>query len=869
MGKKLIIAEKPSVASDIAKALGGFTKQGDWFESDECVVSSAVGHLLELALPEEHDVKKGKWSFNNLPVIPPHFELRPIERSEARLNVLLRLIKRKDIDALVNACDAGREGELIFRYIVQHARTKKPVERLWLQSMTQSAIRDGFDKLRADRDMLALADAAKSRSEADWLVGINGTRAMTAFNSKEGGFYLTTVGRVQTPTLAIIVEREEKIRAFKPRDYWEVHARFGATAGEYQGRWFDPEFKKQDDAERKAERLWEPSRAEAIRAACEGKTGSVTEETKPSMQLSPALFDLTSLQREANGRFGFSAKNTLGLAQALYEKHKVLTYPRTDARALPEDYVPTVKKTLEMLKEGSYVLHAAQILKSGWVKPNKRIFDNTKISDHFAIIPTLQAPKHLSEPEQKLYDMVVRRFLAVFYPAAEHLQTTRITLVGEHRFKTEGRILKNPGWLAVYGKSTQDEIENLPAVAADEKVSTLDIQAVANATKPPARYNEATLLSAMEGAGKLVEDDELRAAMSQKGLGTPATRAAVIEGLIKEEYVHRNGRELVPTPKSFSLMFALRQFGVSEITSPELTGDWEFKLKQMELGKLKRDEFMEHIESVTRDMVTRIKNGDIPDTAFATVDVPCPKCGGVIQENYRKFQCQGCEFNLWKVISGREWATEEVAELITERSIGPLTGFRSRMGRPFAAVLRLSDEYRIEFDFGQARPEDEGGQAPDFSAQQPLGACPKCAARVFDSGMAYVCEKAVGSPRTCDFRSGKIILQQQIEREQMEKLLATGKTDLLNRFISKKGRPFKAFLVKTPGGKIGFEFQARAPKPGAAVKGADSAAANDVPPTAMKKAAAKTKPARATSKLKTPVKVQKARKKKAAKKSAE
>ena len=862
MGKKLIIAEKPSVASDIAKALGGFTKQGDWFESDDCVVSSAVGHLLELVLPESHDVKKGKWSFANLPVIPPHFDLRPIERSEPRLNVLLRLIKRKDVDTLVNACDAGREGELIFRYIVQHAKTKKPIERLWLQSMTQTAIRDGFAKLRADSDMLALADAAKSRSEADWLVGINGTRAMTAFNSKEGGFYLTTVGRVQTPTLAILVEREQKIRGFKPRDYWEVHARFGAKAGEYPGRWFDAGWKKQEDGEKKAERLWEAARAEAIRAACEGKPGTVTEETKPATQMSPLLFDLTSLQREANGRFGFSAKNTLGLAQALYEKHKVLTYPRTDARALPEDYVPTVKQTLEMLKEGSYVMYASEILKKGWVKPNKRIFDNSKISDHFAIIPTLQAPKSLSEPEQKLYDLVVRRFLAVFYPAAEHLQTTRITEVSGHKFKTEGRILKNPGWLAVYGKATQEENENLPAVGPDEKVGTLDIQSVAIQTKPPARYSEATLLSAMEGAGKLLEDDELREAMSQKGLGTPATRAAVIEGLIREEYLHRNGRELVPTPKAFSLLFALKHFEVSEITSPELTGDWEFKLKQMEQGKLKREEFMEHIESVTRDLVSRIKNGDIPDTAFSTVAAPCPKCGGVIQENYRKFQCQACDFNIWKVTAGREWAPEEVAELIAKRTIGPLTGFRSRMGRPFAAVLKLNDEQRIEFDFGQARPEDEGGEAPDFSAQQPLGACPKCASRVYDSGMAYVCEKAVGTPRTCDFRSGKIILQQQIEREQMEKLLATGKTDLLNRFISKKGRPFKAFLVKTPGGKIGFEFQERVAKPGAVAKKAAAANEEKAEAPPLKKAAAKAKPASAATKTvkakaKTPAKAKK------------
>ena len=840
MSKNLIIAEKPSVAADIARALGGFTRKGDYFESDDYVLSSAVGHLLALSLPEEYDVKKGKWSFARLPVIPPHFELAPIERSQDRLNLLLRLMKRKDVAALVNACAAGREGELIFRYLVNYARIKKPIERLWLQSMTPQAIRDGFDALRPDKELLPLADAARCRSEADWLVGINGTRAMTAFNSKEGGFYLTTVGRVQTPTLAVLVEREERIRAFNPRDFWEVHARFGALAGEYAGRWFDPAFKKDEDSERKAERLWNAKEAEAVVAACHQKQGTVTEESKPSTQLSPLLFDLTSLQREANGRFGFPAKMTLSLAQALYERHKVLTYPRTDARALPEDYLATVKKTMQVLGETKdYGVIAKSVLKQGWVKPNRRVFDNAKISDHFAIIPTQQAPKQLNDAEQKLYDMVVRRFLAVFHPAAEYLQTTRITKVGEHQFKTEGKVLRNPGWLVVYGRAAQSESDNLPAVAADEKVRVAEVAAQANQTKPPPRYTEATLLSAMEGAGKLVEDDELRAAMEAKGLGTPATRAAVIEGLIQEEYVHRNGRELVPTPKAFSLLFALRHFGVSEITSPELTGDWEFKLKLMEAGKLRRQEFMEHIEQVTRDMVERIKNGDIPDTAFATVAAPCPKCGGTVQENYRKFQCQKCDFSLWKVTSGREWSPEEVSELIEKRFIGPLTGFRSRMGKPFAAGMRLNDDFRIEFDFGQGTTSSDTEEAPDFSGQESLGACPKCGARVFEHGIAYVCERAVGPSRSCDFRSGKVILQQPVERAQMAKLLATGKTDLLQRFISKKGRPFKAYLVKNPDGRVGFEFEPRKPK-------AASTATPAPLPAAEKKAAAS--PPRKTAK---------------------
>ncbi|MBI3044113.1 MAG: DNA topoisomerase III [Betaproteobacteria bacterium] len=812
MSKQLIIAEKPSVAADIARALGGFTRHGDYFESGEYVLSSAVGHLLELTVPPEHDVKRGKWSFAHLPVIPPRFALAPIEKSESRLNVLLRLIKRKDVTGLINACDAGREGELIFRCIVQHARAKKPIQRLWLQSMTPAAIREGFESLRPDRELLALADAAKCRSEADWLVGINGTRAMTAFNSKEGGFYLTTVGRVQTPTLAILVEREERIRAFKARDYWEVHAKFGAKAGEYSGRWFDPGFKKNDDAERRAERVWGAAEAESVVAACRGKPGTVNEETKPATQISPLLFDLTSLQREANSRFGFSARNTLGLAQALYERHKVLTYPRTDSRALPEDYLGTVRKAMDMLSElREYAPFAKNVLKNGWVRPNKRVFDNSKISDHFAIIPTLQPPRHLSEPEHKLYDLVVRRFLAVFHPAAEYLQTTRVTQVGEHEFKTEGRILQSPGWLAVYGRSAQEESQTLPAVSAGEKVDVLEVDAVANQTKPPARYTEATLLSAMEGAGKLVEDDELRAAMEAKGLGTPATRAAVIEGLIREQYVHREARELRPSWKAFRLLLALHHFGVTEITSPELTGDWEYKLKQMEAGRLKRDVFMEHIEQVTRDLVDRVRNGDIPEEAYATVEAPCPKCGGVVQENYRKFQCQKCDFSLWAVLSGREWAPEEIAELITKRFIGPLNGFRSRMGKPFSAGIRLNAEFRIEFDFGQARLEEEAANPPDFSAQESVGPCPKCGARVFEYGAAYVCEKAVGAARSCDFRSGKMILQQPVERAQMQKLLASGRTDLLTSFISRKGRRFKAYLVKTGEGRVGFEFEPRAP----------------------------------------------------------
>ncbi|ONO69069.1 DNA topoisomerase III [Burkholderia cenocepacia] len=832
MSKALIIAEKPSVANDIARALGGFTKHDEYYESDDFVLSSAVGHLLEIAAPEEYEVKRGKWSFAHLPVIPPHFDLNPIAKSESRLKVLTKLMKRKDVDRLINACDAGREGELIFRLIAQHAKAKQPVQRLWLQSMTPQAIRDGFANLRSDSDMQPLADAARCRSEADWLVGINGTRAMTAFNSKGGGFFLTTVGRVQTPTLSIVVEREEKIRRFIPRDYWEVKAEFACAGGFYEGKWFDPKFKRDEfDPEKRDSRLWSLPAAETIVAACRDQVGTVSEESKPSTQLSPLLFDLTSLQREANSRFGFSAKNTLGLAQALYEKHKVLTYPRTDARALPEDYLSTVQSTLEMLKEShNYLPHAKQVLDKGWVKPNKRIFDNSKISDHFAIIPTLQAPKSLSEPEQKLYDMVVKRFLAVFFPAAEFRVTTRITEVAGHHFKTEGKVLVEPGWLQVYGRDAEGADANLVPVQKDEKVKTDEIAAVALVSKPPARYSEATLLSAMEGAGKLVEDDELREAMAAKGLGTPATRAAIIEGLLGEKYLLREGRELIPTAKAFQLMTLLRGLGVKELTAPELTGEWEYKLSQMERGNLGRDAFMQEIARMTQQIVKRAKEYDsdtIPGD-YATLETPCPNCGGQVKENYRRFACTKCDFSISKIPGSRQFEIPEVEELLQKKEIGPLSGFRSKMGRPFSAILKLSfdDEtknYKLEFDFGQDQGGEEG-EAPDFSAQEPVGACPKCKGRVFEHGMSYVCEHSVANPKTCDFRSGKVILQQEITREQMGKLLADGRTDLLPNFKSSRtGRNFKAFLVKQPDGKIGFEFEKKEPKAAAAKKTAKSA----------------------------------------------
>ncbi|MFI4930275.1 MAG: DNA topoisomerase III, partial [Burkholderiales bacterium] len=850
---------------------GKFDKHADHFENERYVVTSAVGHLVEIKAPEAYDVKRGKWSFAHLPVVPPHFDLAPIDKAKSRLSAVVKLVKRKDVSELINACDAGREGELIFRLIVQFAgidkKSAKPIRRLWLQSMTPQAIRDGFDELRSDQQMLGLADAARSRSEADWLVGINGTRAMTAFNSRDGGFFLTTVGRVQTPTLSIVVEREEKIRKHVARDYWEVKAAFLAKAGTYEGKWFDPKWKKnEDDPEARADRLWNEADARAIEQAVRGQNGRVSEESKPSTQSSPLLYDLTTLQREANGRFGFSAKTTLSLAQALYERHKALTYPRTDSRALPEDYVAVVKKTMAVLAESDLpgpsrelARHAKLALKADYVKPVKRVFDNAKVSDHFAIIPTLQTPTHLTEAEAKLYDLVVKRFIAVFYPPAEYLLTTRITTVGAHQFQTNGRVLVNAGWQAVYGKEAQDEDANLAPVLPDETVRNVETNVLALKTRPPARYSEATLLSAMEGAGKLIEDDELRAAMHDKGLGTPATRAAIIEGLIFEKYMHRDGRELVPTAKAFQLMTLLRGLDVEDLTKPELTGDWEYRLLEIEHGRLARSAFMKDVAAMAERIVRKAKEYDrdtIPGD-YATLQTPCPNCGGVVKENYRRFACDSCEFSITKIPGARSFEIAEAEAFLRDKKIGPLEGFRSKAGWPFSAELRLvyDDDiknWKLEFDFGEdARRAQEDGEPVDFSGQTSLGACPKCKGHVYEHGTSYVCEHAVGPKQTCDFKSGKIILQQPVAHEQMHKLLAGGRTDLLDGFVSNRTRrKFKAFLRYDPNeGKVVFEFE---PRPQRGAKGApaktskaDAGGGDEAPApkAATKKAPAKTAPA--------------------------
>ena len=818
--KSLVIAEKPSVARDLCKAVGGkFEKHDDYFENDHYVITSAVGHIVELCMPEDYDKRDAFWRLSNLPIVPRSFKLKPIEKTEAKFKAIRKLANRADVEEVINACDAGREGELIFNYVYKLAKCKKPVKRLWMLSMTPASIRKAFESLRSGEEMAPLGEAAQSRSEADWLIGINCTRGVTKrlYGSRAGN--VAGVGRVQTPTLAIVVERENIIENFKPREYWRIVADFGIANGEYQGVYQRPNFKKGDDEHNRIDRMWDESDAKTVIEALQrSERASVSEEKKLSRQAAQRLFDLTTLQREANNRFGFSARRTLQLAQALYERHKMITYPRTDSRALPEDYPDTCRSTLLGFSDKFGDL-GAKVVSNKWINPsNKRIFNNAQVSDHFAIIPTNEKPKKLNADEAKIYDLIARRFIAIFYPSAEFNVTIRLSQVEDHVFKTEGKVLVSPGWLEVYGK---DKIngggdENLPALSEQDgtpaKATINQFESIREETKPPPRYTEATLLSAMEGAGKLVEDDELADAMKEKGLGTPATRAQIIERLIAERYIERDHRYLAPTPKAEVLLEFLSHINAGSLTKPALTGEWEYKLHKIENGALDRDSFMKEIVSMTKEIVEGIKNFEETEKDLKETDLKSPYTDEPLFESIRSYRTLDNEFAIYKIIGNRKMDFEEIRELLEKKRIGPLDGFRSKSGKSYSANLLLDEETkRVKFDFGG--DQENSHQGFDFSSLTPVAKCPRTGGDVFETPAAYVVRVEENGKTATPIRVSRKILDREIPLDQMMKLLETGKTDLLNRFWSKKTkRPFDAYLILQDSGKTRFEFPPRTAK---------------------------------------------------------
>ena len=738
MGKTLVIAEKPSVGQDLARVLTGpFEKHAGagerttrWLEGPEHVITWAVGHLVQLAEPDEYDDRFKKWRMADLPIVPRDFKLVVRdERSQKQMSAVRRLLERDDVDRVINACDAGREGELIFAYLYEYARSRKPVERLWLSSMTNEAIRDAFGHLRPGADLDALRDAAKSRSEADWIVGMNATRAATIRlrSSFDGA---VSLGRVQTPTLAILARREEEIRAFVPEDYWLVDATFAADAQRiYEGRYHAGARPRLKSAEE----------AEAIAAAVRGRRGEISKLDKSERrERPPLLYDLTSLQRDANTRFGFSARRTLAAAQRCYEEHKALTYPRTSSRYLTSDLVGEIKPTAAQVGRRDEYRAAAEYVRSLDLLPLGRVVDDAKVGDHHAIIPTNAAHDlgRMNDDDRRVYDLVTRRFLAVFHPEAVFENTRLETTVGEHTFRTRGRVLRVPGWRGVYGelpereRSAADEDEGtdqqLPRLERGEAVDTRAADVLAKQTKPPRRYSDASLLAAMETAGKLVDEDELREAMKDSGIGTPATRAAIIEWLIDVGYVEREGRSLVTTEKGLNVV---RLLGEHPLTSPALTGEWEHRLARIEQGEERRERFMEDIARFAGETVgvldTTLKDVRIPRANLG----PCPVCGRDIVENRKGYSCwsredPGCGFVIWKAKAGKQLPAAVARELIrTGRTERPVTGFKGRSGRSFRARLALvqDDEgrWRVEFDEPWAR---EGAKAPEADEGEGAGA---------------------------------------------------------------------------------------------------------------------------------------------------
>lgn len=835
--KYLIIAEKPSVATDLSKALakhlGKFEKKGknrdaQYFVNDNAAITSAVGHLVELKMPTGPNGKNLPWNFKVLPAIPKQFELQPIEQTHNRLKHVLGLAKKNEFDVIVNACDAGREGELIFQYIMDIGKINKPVKRLWMQSMTNAAILEAWDKLRDGEQMSNLADAAKCRSESDWLVGLNSTRALTCFRSRHGGFNITAAGRVQTPTLAILAKREREIQAFSPEDYWEIHAEFAVANGVYPGKWIEPNFSKDSQqAHGRAERVWDRATAEKIQQRCQGKRGIVSETTKASKQIAPQLYDLTTLQREAP----FTAKNTLGIAQALYERHKMLTYPRTDSRYLPEDYIGKVYETLRDLAGSGHptAKWAADAIENDRVQFTKRVFNNAKVSDHFAIIPTGRVVK-LTEQESKIYDMVVKRFIAVFFPHAEFEVTKRLTTINhgteEDTFLTNGKTLINPGYLAVYGRvaGLAAEKDELVAVAQGEHAQSEAIDVLDKATKPPARYTESTLLAAMEGAGKLIEDDELREAMSERGLGTPATRAATIEGLLRQKYIAREGRDLNVTGKGLRLIELCEEMHIESLSSPSMTGDWEAKLNKMERGEFKRDAFMQEIATFTEDVVgkARAHMEMLVNRAFPDLECPCPACGTTrLKQTDATYECreQECDFRVSKHIAGRKLSEAEAIELFTTKKLPEMDGYVSRFNKPFSAALELvqnltktgkTGKWKTNFVFDEEL--DAAEELTDEQLLKTITLKNGLQAKFYATEKAYHLPEFKPKDAPDGFRLGKVILQKTLEADAVEKLFTEGKTPLLDGFISKRTkRPFQAHLtLDLDQGKIGFEF---APRP--------------------------------------------------------
>ncbi len=925
MAKALIITEKPSVARDIAAALGGFTEHEGYWEADDHVLTFAVGHLFELPPPEDVDEKYKRWTLDILPIIPETFSLKKKKGHSDRIRTIQKLVQRDDVDRLVNACDAGREGELIFREVVKFLGVEKPVERLWLQSMTTKAIQAGFESLIPGSEMEGLAQAAECRAWSDWLIGMNATRALTKRFASKKEKTAWSAGRVQTPTLALLVDREIEVLAHVPESYWRVEATFEHGGVPYNAVWFDPDFKAGDDDQHKDDRIFDEAKAKAIVAAVQGQAGAASETRKPSKESAPPLFDLTSLQREGNRRFGWSARRTLSAAQRCYEAHKLLTYPRTDSRCLPVDYRETVDEVLQNFagsKEESgadFAAGAKRLIDNG-LQNDGKIFDDAGVSDHFAIIPTGNAPKsELSGDDKRLYDLVVRRFLGAFHPPALWERVERTTEVENEKFRTRARALMEPGWRAcLAAKEEEGDSSALPALIEGEatadgvSVAPGEIEAKDEETKPPARITEARLLSLMENAGRQVDDEEVAAVLHEKGIGTPATRAEVIENLIRKGYVVRVGKALRPTVKGIRLIDSLQRLSIDRLASPALTGELEHQLLEVERGERTGRQFMDEVETYAREVVERAKTFGYEELYGNDEPIgKCPYSGRDVVEQAWFYTCEKdpslprdakaqedcphdtCPLLLWKDTSGRYLDRRAAQAILKDGQTPILDGFTARNGRTYKGRLELDrDEGKLKV-VSEGWNEESTSDIPEYEINaEPVATCPSCKeTQVIETATQYICptrlrnddmdaawradkkvKKAAGEktpkrpekPSECGFVFPRTVCKREITREEAQAYIREEKTELLTDFTSRFGRPFSAILFLKETGKHGFEFPPRG-------KAAKDGAAEEKPgpKKAGRKAAPRKKVAKATRKKTTKkATTKKATKKKATKKKA-
>ena len=862
MAKSLVITEKPSVARDIVAVLGGFTEHDGYWESDEYVVTFSVGHIVELLSPEDVDPQYKRWTLDTLPILPSEFKLKQKQGQSERIRTIKKLLARKDIDTVVNACDAGREGELIFREILEFLESDKPTKRLWLQSMTADSIRAGFRSLVDGSQYDGLGAAASCRSKSDWLIGMNATRALTRRLKGRKEKTAWSAGRVQTPTLAIVVDRELEVLAHVPKPYWQLQAKFLANDVEYLGTWFDPSFSAPEGEERELrdDRIFDGDRANRILESLSGKPGVARETRKPSRETAPPLFDLTSLQREGNRRFGWSARRTLNAAQRCYEAHKLLTYPRTDSRCLPNDYRATVDQVLQAFSaDGPFQAEASALVERG-LENVERTFDDAKVSDHFAIIPTGKVPDAtLSGDDQRLFDLVARRFLANFHPPAVWTRVERVTDVAGESFRSRARTLDEPGWRAVIGQTEQEDQALPPLVPGSDDASgvavrTAGLELVADKTKPPARITEARLLSLMESAGADIEDEEIAAAISEKGIGTPATRADVIENLIAKGYLVRAGKSLRPTVKGIRLVDVLRRIKIDRLASASLTGELEYDLRRVERGSMKARQFMDEIVDYTKqivDIAVSFQYEDLyPDEESLG---KCPLCGRPVFERswfYRCLEVPGvseeddCRFRIWKDKSGRYMDRQTVRTLLEKGETDELEGFAARDGRTYSARLTLEDGDVVIHGVAGSGSE-RVTEAPEYEVDdEPLGPCPMgCGSQVVETPTHFQCQAGIAKAaenaekarafeesqpkelkrrkrykvppedQPCGFLLPRTVCKREITREEALQFIGPNKkTELLTDFTSRFGRPFSAMLFLKENGRHGFEFQPRQKK---------------------------------------------------------